>query len=203
VLVVDARGSDLTVVAPALWWIVFAGFVITQAICTWFADEIARRWVRVAYAGQVAAGAALVLGAPRAGWTAILLIYTAALSVYLVRWPVTVAIIAVNTGVAAAGAWLAGNSATSIVITGALYGLLQIASTLGVLGQQRAQESNRRLTAAHTELPAAGVPNREIASALFLAEGTVKNHVSSVLFKLGVKDRTSAVLRALQHGLLG
>ncbi len=52
-------------------------------------------------------------------------------------------------------------------------------------------------------LLASGYPNREIAAALFLAEGTVKNHVSSVLFKLGVKDRTSAVLRALQHGLLG
>jgi DNA-binding NarL/FixJ family response regulator len=52
-------------------------------------------------------------------------------------------------------------------------------------------------------LLAGGYANREIAAALFLAEGTVKNHVSSVLFKLGVKDRTSAVLRALQHGLLG
>jgi DNA-binding NarL/FixJ family response regulator len=52
-------------------------------------------------------------------------------------------------------------------------------------------------------LLASGYPNREIAAALFLAEGTVKNHVSSVLSKLGVKDRTSAVLHALQNGLLG
>ncbi|MDP9793680.1 DNA-binding NarL/FixJ family response regulator [Catenuloplanes nepalensis] len=52
-------------------------------------------------------------------------------------------------------------------------------------------------------LLASGYANREIAAALFLAEGTVKNHVSSVLFKLGVKDRTSAVLHALRHGLLG
>ncbi|GIE98745.1 response regulator [Paractinoplanes rishiriensis] len=52
-------------------------------------------------------------------------------------------------------------------------------------------------------LLASGYANRDIASALFLAEGTVKNHVSSVLFKLGVKDRTSAVMHALQHGLLG
>lgn len=51
-------------------------------------------------------------------------------------------------------------------------------------------------------LLASGYANREIAAALFLAEGTVKNHVSSVLLKLGVRDRTSAVLRALQHGLL-
>ncbi|WUI02605.1 response regulator transcription factor [Spirillospora sp. NBC_00431] len=51
-------------------------------------------------------------------------------------------------------------------------------------------------------LLAGGYANREIAAALHLAEGTVKNHVSSLLAKLGVRDRTLAVLRALHHGLL-
>lgn len=51
-------------------------------------------------------------------------------------------------------------------------------------------------------LVAAGYSNREIASALSLAPGTVKNHMSSVLLKLGVRDRTRAVLRALDLGLL-
>jgi DNA-binding NarL/FixJ family response regulator len=51
-------------------------------------------------------------------------------------------------------------------------------------------------------LLAAGYSNREIATALFLAPGTVKNHVSGVLLKLGVRDRTRAVLRALDLGLL-
>lgn len=51
-------------------------------------------------------------------------------------------------------------------------------------------------------LLAGGYANREIAAALHLAEGTVKNHVSSLLTKLGVRDRTLAVLRALHHGLL-
>lgn len=51
-------------------------------------------------------------------------------------------------------------------------------------------------------LIATGYTNREIAEALFLAEGTVKNHVSAVLLKLGTRDRTRAVLRALHHGLL-
>ncbi|WP_125773333.1 response regulator [Antribacter gilvus] len=52
-------------------------------------------------------------------------------------------------------------------------------------------------------LAAAGYSNTEIASALHLASGTVKNHLSSVFVKLGVRDRTRAVLRALDLGILG
>lgn len=52
-------------------------------------------------------------------------------------------------------------------------------------------------------LVAEGYSNREIAESLFLAEGTVKNHVSAILVKLGARDRTNAVLRALHDGLLG
>jgi DNA-binding NarL/FixJ family response regulator len=49
---------------------------------------------------------------------------------------------------------------------------------------------------------AAGYSNREIASACFVAEGTIKNHISNILSKLGVRDRTRAVLRALHLGLV-
>jgi DNA-binding NarL/FixJ family response regulator len=51
-------------------------------------------------------------------------------------------------------------------------------------------------------LMSAGFNNREIAEMLALAEGTVKNHVSNVLAKLGVRDRTRAVLKAAQQGLI-
>ena len=51
-------------------------------------------------------------------------------------------------------------------------------------------------------LLAGGRSNREIAGTLFLAEGTVKNHVTNVLAKLGVRDRTQAALRAQALGLL-
>ena len=51
-----------------------------------------------------------------------------------------------------------------------------------------------------TRLLAGGYSNKEIAGALGMSEGTVKNHVSSVLSKLGVRDRTRAVLRALELG---
>jgi DNA-binding NarL/FixJ family response regulator len=49
-------------------------------------------------------------------------------------------------------------------------------------------------------LMAGGYSNREIAEALGTAEGTVKNHASSILSKLGVRDRTRAVLKALELG---
>jgi DNA-binding NarL/FixJ family response regulator len=49
-------------------------------------------------------------------------------------------------------------------------------------------------------LMAAGYSNREIAEALGTAEGTVKNHTSNILSKLGVRDRTRAVLRGLELG---
>jgi len=49
---------------------------------------------------------------------------------------------------------------------------------------------------------AGGYSNKEIAHALGTAEGTIKNHVSNILSKLGVRDRTRAVLKALESGLL-
>jgi len=51
-------------------------------------------------------------------------------------------------------------------------------------------------------LMAGGYSNREISHALGAAEGTIKNHVSSILSKFGVRDRTRAVLKALEGGLL-
>lgn len=51
-------------------------------------------------------------------------------------------------------------------------------------------------------LIAGGLSNREIAESLAVAEGTAKNHISSILSKLGVRDRTRAVLKGLERGLL-
>jgi len=47
-----------------------------------------------------------------------------------------------------------------------------------------------------------GLSNREIADQLVITEGTVKNHVSSLIDKLGVRDRTQAVLKAQELGLI-
>ena len=62
-----------------------------------------------------------------------------------------------------------------------------------------------RLTEREVEvvrLMAGGYSNKEIAHALGTAEGTIKNQVSSILAKFGVRDRTRAVLKALEAGLL-
>ena len=59
------------------------------------------------------------------------------------------------------------------------------------------------LTERETEilrLMAGGYSNKEIANSLGVAEGTIKNHVSNILSKMGVRDRTRAVLKAFEMG---
>jgi DNA-binding NarL/FixJ family response regulator len=51
-------------------------------------------------------------------------------------------------------------------------------------------------------LVAAGATNREIAGRLYLSVGTVKNHVSRILNRLNLRDRTQAAIYARDHGLL-
>jgi two-component system, NarL family, response regulator LiaR len=81
-----------------------------------------------------------------------------------------------------------------------------------VLGQisshqtQPASLITQKLTERETEVLrfiGKGLSNTDIAERLFLSEGTVRNHVSSILAKLGVSDRTQAAVVAIQHGLNG
>jgi DNA-binding NarL/FixJ family response regulator len=72
----------------------------------------------------------------------------------------------------------------------------QPAAASGVLS--RLSEREREVL----RLVARGASNKEIAAALFLAEGTVKNHITSILIKLEVSDRTQAALRARELGLV-
>lgn len=51
-------------------------------------------------------------------------------------------------------------------------------------------------------LIAAGYSNKEIADAMFKSTGTIKNQVSSIMAKFGVRDRTRAVLKALEQGII-
>jgi two-component system NarL family response regulator len=67
-------------------------------------------------------------------------------------------------------------------------------------GMSRSQLSSRELDV--LRLLVGGKRNREIASSLDITEGTVKLHVSSILGKLAVVDRTEAVTVALQRGIV-
>ncbi len=64
------------------------------------------------------------------------------------------------------------------------------------------QEALTSREAGILRLMTGGYSNREIATALDLSEGTVKNHVSNILSKLGVRDRTRAVLKAIEKGII-
>jgi DNA-binding NarL/FixJ family response regulator len=50
-------------------------------------------------------------------------------------------------------------------------------------------------------LVSTGATNREIADALFIGEATVKSHISNILGRLGLRDRTQAAIYARDHGL--
>jgi DNA-binding NarL/FixJ family response regulator len=72
-------------------------------------------------------------------------------------------------------------------------------------GSSSADPTPGVLTARETEvlrLIAAGATNREIATRLYLSEGTVKNHISRILSRLGLRDRTQAAIYGRDHGLL-
>src|SRR4051812_46233068 len=79
------------------------------------------------------------------------------------------------------------------------------AATSGAAARPPVLLPHERLTDRELEvvrLMSGGYSNKEIAHALGTAEGTIKNHVSSILAKFGVRDRTRAVLKALEMGLL-
>jgi DNA-binding NarL/FixJ family response regulator len=96
----------------------------------------------------------------------------------------------------------AGDAQLSPAVTKRL--LAQVAHRLPA-AVQRETGSLARLTDREREvlrLMAAGMSNAEIAAALVVSEPTVKTHVSSVLQKLGLRDRVQAVIYAYENGLI-
>jgi DNA-binding NarL/FixJ family response regulator len=75
----------------------------------------------------------------------------------------------------------------------------------GIKGDFESSDIPEPLSQRETEilrLMASGCSNREMAESLFKSQGTIKNQVSSILAKLGVRDRTRAVLKAIELGLI-
>lgn len=70
------------------------------------------------------------------------------------------------------------------------------------VGRDPVQEPLTQREIEIVRLMAGGYSNKEISRAIFKSEGTIKNHVSNILAKLNVRDRTRAVLKALELGLI-
>jgi two-component system, NarL family, response regulator len=66
--------------------------------------------------------------------------------------------------------------------------------------QRRAELTHRETEVLH--LLTKGRSNKEIASALFISEDTVKSHLKALFGKLGVQDRTEAAISAVRHGIV-
>jgi DNA-binding NarL/FixJ family response regulator len=80
-----------------------------------------------------------------------------------------------------------------------------VTARLAAMVRSRTPRPTVELTGRETEvlrLLATGAANREIARSLYLSEGTVKNHISSILNRLGVRDRTQAAIYAHEQGIL-
>jgi DNA-binding NarL/FixJ family response regulator len=100
------------------------------------------------------------------------------------------------------------NSAIRAVATGATWFQPTVTAPLRSAMELRRREFAaplERLTEREIEvlkLVAGGLSNREIANVFAVADGTIKNQVSSILAKLGVHDRTLAVLKAIESGAI-
>lgn len=151
VLVAQRAGIEVTTGPPWLWWTAFGGFVVGYLGSSWGTEALAPPWSTAAFGVPVVLGPVVVLLAPGAGWLSILLVFTAALSAYVVGRRTTAAIVGGNTVVAMAAARGEG---WEVAVTGLLYLLLQVLSVIGVAVEQRERSTRRALAEAHTELRA-------------------------------------------------
>ncbi|MEU6698929.1 histidine kinase [Pseudonocardia sp. NPDC046786] len=149
-----------------LWWVLYAVFLAALVLGGWL-DEwvgpVVSRWLLLVL---VLAAAALVLLAPTFGWLPILLVFTAALSVFQVPFRVTAAIVAFNCGVVVLVGMLGGNQGLAGSLTaGAIYLMLQLSSVLLLVALHREERSRAQLAEAHAELAAAGAVLAETSRA--------------------------------------
>lgn len=144
-------------VPPVAWWwtAAFVSLLASFVTASWLIELVPRRVVLTAFAVQVVLGPVVVLLLPRAGWLPILLVFTAALSVYLVPLRVTVGVAALNTAVVAVAAWTIAADLPAILLTALIYALLQLGAALSVSALERETAMRTKLSVAHAELRAA------------------------------------------------
>ncbi|WP_211228684.1 sensor histidine kinase [Glycomyces tenuis] len=155
VVVVQLQGERLPLIPTGWWLAVFAAFTAAFCCTMWLMELARRRVLLTTLALQSVLAPVLVLTAPAAGWTPILLVFTVAVSAYLVPLRVSAALIAANTAVVAVAASFTSSSPFEIGMVATLYLMLQAASVLGVLAHRRETESRKRIAEAHVRLRAA------------------------------------------------
>lgn len=141
---------------PRGWWIVlFAIFLVALLGAT--VSDRSMVFRRISYAVSVVSVWAIVLTAPGMGLLSILLVVTAATSVYLVRLWVGFVVVALNTAVVAlTTAMTAPDLTQSIIVTG-FYLLIQTASLLSSAALIKEQRMRQELAATHVDLQAASI----------------------------------------------
>ena len=95
-----------------------------------------------------------------------------------------------------------GGSFLQPAVTTKVLAELNRLTSRAVPGESELPDSLSRRELEILRLVASGASNKEIASALFITEGTVKNHITNILDKLGVSDRTQAAVKAKELGIV-
>ncbi|WP_091039345.1 sensor histidine kinase [Glycomyces harbinensis] len=155
VVVVGVRGGRLPLIPNGWWLLLYAAFAAAFLTSMWLMEVAPRRVTVAALAAQSVLAPVLVLTAPSAGWTPILLVFAVAVSAYSVPEWVSAVLVAVNTavvGIAASGY----GEAYEIGMVALLYLALQAASVLSVKAMQRETRLRRSIAEAHVRLRAAG-----------------------------------------------
>ncbi|GGU91767.1 hypothetical protein GCM10010182_03510 [Actinomadura cremea] len=142
-------GERPTVGPVWLWW-VFYGLFLVLLISTFVAARPGPF-----FGGVEAAAVAAVLLAPEVEWTAILLVFVTAMSAHFVGMRAVVGFLLLNSGMVGTAAVLRDGSTMDVVLSSAIYAMLQVSAVWAVLSELRNAETSRRLAVANAELRAA------------------------------------------------
>ncbi|MFV2173365.1 sensor histidine kinase [Actinomadura sp. LOL_016] len=142
-------GERPTVGPVWLWW-VFYGLFLVLLISTFVAAR-----PRPFFGGIEAAAVAAVLLAPEVEWTAILLVFVTAMSAHFVGMRAVVGFLLLNSGMVGTAAVLRDGSTMDVVLSSAIYAMLQMSAVWAVLSELRNARTSRRLAVANAELRAA------------------------------------------------
>lgn len=152
----SAHPSGTRLSSAPLWWAAY-GLYLAAFIGDADLVRLRPRWAtsRRLLAVELIAGAIAWLASPGLGWTAVLLVVTAASAAYTLTARGAVAVVAAQTALVALGTALDGQSATQVALATAIYGSFQGFAVMVVGSERREVAAKAELAAAHAELRAA------------------------------------------------